>query len=438
MEWLTAAVTENPVFQGGFGLAAIGLAVQSARRSAGTLSVIARRKLLMSVEVTSKDPSWHWVLPYLNSQCSSNHISVDCTGAGKVTLVPGPGRHIMQYAGKYILIERQREPGSLDFTSGRPWESLKLTAFGKDTSVFQRLLDEAYEASVARMSDSTVILTNWGSEWRPFGHPRPRRPIDSVILDEGVAERVLEDIAEWRRSKDWYLQRGIPYRRGYMLYGTPGSGKSSFICAIAGHLGYNIAMLNLNESGLTDDRLALAMTTVPPETIVVLEDVDAAFSESSTISFSGLLNTLDGVVASEERLVFMTTNYVELLDPALIRPGRVDLIEEVAHPSSSQRRRLFERFFPEARILAETFDANLGDDKISMAQLQGYLLSYKDDPCGAVENAGSAQSRGRESLGNVSPTSKPDSSKRPGPRKRLGALDVDRVMFNPQSGWDSL
>jgi chaperone BCS1 len=71
----------------------------------------------------------------------------------------------------------------------------------------------------------------------------------------------------------WYTDRGIPYRRGYLLHGTPGSGKSSFIFALAGHIGYNICTMNLNDRGLTDDRLAHAMVNVPPPSIVLLEDI---------------------------------------------------------------------------------------------------------------------------------------------------------------------
>jgi DNA polymerase III delta prime subunit len=64
-----------------------------------------------------------------------------------------------------------------------------------------------------------------------------------------------------------YLTNSISnvYRRGYLLHGPPGSGKSSFIMALAGRLGYNICILNLTERGLTDDRLALALSNIPPQ-----------------------------------------------------------------------------------------------------------------------------------------------------------------------------
>lgn len=74
---------------------------------------------------------------------------------------------------------------------------------------------------------------------------------------------------------------GIPYRRGYLLYGPPGSGKSSFIQALAGDLEYNICILNISERGLTDDRLNHLLSNAPERSIILLEDVDVAFTKRS-------------------------------------------------------------------------------------------------------------------------------------------------------------
>lgn len=71
---------------------------------------------------------------------------------------------------------------------------------------------------------------------------------------------------------------GIPYRRGYLLHGPPGSGKTSFIQALAGSLNYNICLLNLAERGLTDDKLNHLLGLVPDRSFVLLEDVDSAFN----------------------------------------------------------------------------------------------------------------------------------------------------------------
>lgn len=82
---------------------------------------------------------------------------------------------------------------------------------------------------------------------------------------------------------------GIPYRRGYLLHGPPGSGKSSFIQALAGSLGYNICVLNISERGLTDDRLNHLLAHVPERSFVLLEDIDAAFNRRVQTSEDGCI-----------------------------------------------------------------------------------------------------------------------------------------------------
>ncbi len=80
---------------------------------------------------------------------------------------------------------------------------------------------------------------------------------------------------------------GIPYRRGYLLHGPPGSGKTSFIQALAGSLSYNICLLNLSERGLTDDKLNHLLGLAPERSFILLEDVDAAFNKRVQTSEDG-------------------------------------------------------------------------------------------------------------------------------------------------------
>ncbi|TFY52156.1 hypothetical protein EVG20_g10683, partial [Dentipellis fragilis] len=196
--------------------------------------------------------------------------------------------------------------------------------------------------------------TAWGAEWRPFGLPRRKRPLQSVVLQQGVGEKIEADIRAFLARREWYANRGIPYRRGYLLHGPPGSGKSSFIQALAGSLSYDICLLNLSERGLADDKLNHLMTNAPERSFILIEDVDAAFNKrvqtsedgyQSSVTFSGFLNALDGVASGEERIIFLTTNHIEKLDPALIRPGRVDLAALIDDATPQQAKRLFLHFY---------------------------------------------------------------------------------------------
>ena len=107
------------------------------------------------------------------------------------------------------------------------------------------------------------------------------------------------------------------------------------------------------------------------------------------VTFSGLLNTLDGVASSEERIVFMTTNHLDRLDPALIRPGRVDVKQEIDLASKSQLQKMYTRFYPDQiPARAEEFAdrvMKLGQRK-SIAQIQGHFMLFKNDSLGAIKN----------------------------------------------------
>lgn len=290
-DWVPAPVLallplDNELFSGGLGLAAMGLALQFARRSSTIVSMLAKRHLMMTLEVTSKDVTYPWVLQWLNAHGRrTQHLSVATAveraidGSSHLTfdLVPGPGRHLVRYGGRFFMVERQREHQSFAMNTGEPWEKVLLSSFGRDVSVFDNLLEEARGMNTKQEEGATVIYTCWGTEWRPFGHPRRKRPLDSVVLDDGVKEGIVADLEEWRASARWYHDRGIPYRRGYLLHGPPGSGKSSFIVSLAGELDYNICIMALSDEGLTDDRLAQALSVVPQRSIVLLEDIDAAF-----------------------------------------------------------------------------------------------------------------------------------------------------------------
>lgn len=186
-----------------------------------------------------------------------------------------------------------------------------------------------------------------------------------------------------------------------MLHGPPGTGKTSFVQALAGALDFNIAMLSLSQRGLHDDLLNRLLLNIPPRTIVLLEDADAAFSNrrqtdedgysGGSVTFSGLLNALDGVASAEERIVFMTTNHLERMDEALVRPGRIDMMIHLGNASEWQLERMWDRFYtsqdPEGIMRKEFVQraTALGlTGTVSTAGLQMVFLDNKDDPEGAI------------------------------------------------------
>ncbi|KAL1857890.1 Complex III assembly protein translocase and chaperone [Paecilomyces lecythidis] len=447
---LFSQLANNPLFTAGFGLAGLtaglGLAQKGVRHGAALL----RRRMLVDVEISIKDDSYawflHWMTLYQQSQLHGARSAVGNTGfmesllqkftpgmrhlsiqTQKVehsngaihthfTLIPGPGKHVLRYKNAFIFVNRVRESKSRDHQTGRPWETVTLTTLYSHRHIFEDLFTEAHAYAAKSHEGKTSIYNSWGAEWRQFGQPRRKRPIESVILDKGVKERIVADVKDFMGSHQWYYDRGIPYRRGYLLYGPPGSGKSSFIQALAGELDYDIAILNLSERGLTDDRLNHLLTIIPNRTLVLLEDVDAAFSNrrvqtdsdgyrGANVTFSGLLNALDGVASAEERIIFLTTNHVKRLDEALVRPGRVDMTVRFGEATRYQVGCLWDRFYGEfdtegsykeaflKRLeelgLVEDADGRKPDRSrsTSTAALQGLFLYNKGNMEGAIEMA---------------------------------------------------
>ncbi|KAF8077829.1 BCS1 N terminal-domain-containing protein [Lyophyllum atratum] len=417
----------SPYFQAGFGLMGLGVGLTVMRQGLVLGTTALRRRMLVTLEINNKDRAYEWFLGWMANSAAktsrstpwvrSHQLSVETmieqrkngSSSALFKLIAGPGTHWFKYQGAWMQVKRERETRSMQLMSGVPWETVTLTTLSRDRGLFPKLLSEARDLAMRGQEGKLVIHTAWGIEWKPFGQPRRKRPLQSVVLEPGVSQKIEGDIKSFLERRQWYADRGIPYRRGYLLHGPPGSGKTSFIQALAGSLSYDICLLNLSERGLADDKLNHLLSNAPERSFVLIEDVDAAFNKrvqttedgyQSSVTFSGFLNALDGVASGEERIIFMTTNHVERLDPALIRPGRVDVSELIDDASPVQARTLFTRFYggnedmPEeemqmlANILEETVEEETKVGKrVSMAALQGMFIrnNAKDAIAGCRE-----------------------------------------------------
>jgi hypothetical protein len=279
-------------------------------------------------------------------------------------------------------------------------ENLTIATFAGKIDVLKSFINAALRDSFEEASDETniyVLSDGWLGGWEKAMTKKPRSK-DSIVLDGNISETLIEDARNFLQSSEWYAERGIPYRRGYLLHGPPGCGKTSFTQVLAGALKLDVCMLSLSNSSLDDAKLAQNFREAPENSIILLEDVDAVFVDRDVqkkgksgggtgVSFSGLLNAIDGVASQEGRLFFMTTNYPEKLDSALVRPGRCDVKLPLRRASRNQMRRLFRRFFPNCTDdEAHQFAVKLPEFELSMAMLQGHLLQYRDSSYAAIEN----------------------------------------------------
>jgi hypothetical protein len=244
------------------------------------------------------------------------------------------------------------------------------------------------------------------------------RKLKTVMASTALKGQLMEDIEFFRDNASWYLDRGLAHKKTFVLYGPPGTGKTSLIKAFASFYGFNVCIINLGH--VSDRQLEKAIATMPENSILVFEDFDstsatkvrraakpkvadapalpveplgmlsstaalraatpgrldapAAGGEEtffSMLTLSGLLNTLDGLIGLDGKLVFMTTNHLDNIDSAVIRAGRVDHIYEVAELHQPEIEDYIRLMFPETPV-----PEGLAFEKILGCNLQALYFKH--------------------------------------------------------------
>ncbi|KAF8163917.1 P-loop containing nucleoside triphosphate hydrolase protein [Mycena galopus ATCC 62051] len=403
---------------------------------------------------------------------------LDPTTQGNAEYVPTyQAPQLFRWRGHWVEIKRGKDNENLSpHGFYHVVASISLTIYTLDMKLLSELVEDARTRYVEINRPNVIIHLADSPHHGPMAWTSAKhkvgRPLSSVILQDGVVDALVRDAKEFLATEDWHVEAGIPHRRGYLLYGPPGTGKTSTIYALAGALNLEIYSLSLASSFVDDSFLQRAASSIPQNALFLIEDIDCAFASRedeeeeeemllfagpaahgellkngkhgsrgagargaretvrSQVTLSGLLNVIDGVGSDDGKLFIATTNYIDRLDPALLRPGRIDLKVPYGLATAHQARALFLRFFPESRFpefavspasdleklsssdtsilsdekladssdsestkrtipeLADAFAAAIPADEFSTAELQGYLQSHKKTPVAAMEGAG--------------------------------------------------
>lgn len=414
-KFLEKQLTENQLFSGGLILMIAGGLVAYFRDLPWQAWEWIKSRFVFEVDILDREPAFEWLDQWLAahqySQTRARWLSVRTQAVEykdrqadpmgdhrpRIMFTPAPGTHMLFFRGRLVILHRKRpEANQQTQQPVNVRESFSLTIFTRDRNLVRQLIEEARDIALppgdTRLTVYRNQYTNWNEQLQRFP-----RPPESVVLPAGVMDSLIADCRRFHEDRNWYLQRGVPYRRGFLLYGPPGTGKSSAVVAIASSLKMDIAVLNLGDSSLGDNDVAELLGELPVNAILLIEDIDCIFvqraatdEKGNRITFSGLLNALDGVAAGEGRLLFATTNHRERLDPALIRPGRIDRQLEIGFADREQIRRIFMRFYTDADpTLADYFADTVPAGRIAMSAIQTLLIEHSasaDDACAALDD----------------------------------------------------
>lgn len=298
---------------------------------------------------------------------------------------------------------------------------LTVRTFGFSSKSLKEIIDDAWK--IHRKKDQANLTAVYRPIARSGGWKcvtrRNKRSLNTIVLDHEEKKNLLDDVTFYLsgEAKGWYAARGIPYRRGYLFHGRPGTGKTSLSMAIAGQFGLDIYIISLLDPHINDTFLHTFFTNLPKGALILLEDIDSAglaretFDRSlqsyrgrgrrravrpiptTRVTLSGLLNAIDGADSPEGHLLIMTTNAPEALDEALIRPGRIDYKIGFKAVSPSQAHAIFLRMYLgdvsdkiDLEILADQFSKAIPDNVFTPAELQGHLLKFKRKPNEALDH----------------------------------------------------
>ena len=388
IQYLKNLLETNIIASGGLFVMVAGGIMASIFRIYRPIVEFLKRRFIVVMDISNNDDTFKWFNNWLSTTDYSkrtNLLSVISRSRNSdhkkplLYFVPAPGNHLFFYKKRVIWIHRNREKMQ-GGNGGFPvmFEQYTITMLGRNKNILKQMMMDARDYNYKLEQDKVKIYVNNDWDWYKVECQTPRK-LNTVILKNKLQYEVLDDIKEFFKKENWYNKMGIPYRRGYLLHGCPGTGKTSLVKALAGELDIPIYILNISKD-MKQDQFQRLISDVPPKSIIVIEDVDCLFTKKGkmdkkyNITFKTILNAIDGIISPYGTLLFLTTNHKLKLDNALIRPGRIDRQYKIDKMDKEQAEDFFKLFYPDNPKHAKRFADKIENNKYTPAQMQKYFI----------------------------------------------------------------
>lgn len=217
----------------------------------------------------------------------------------------------------------------------------------------ENILNPSTDSSIRHTNIYTVYASNNNEGWQGVRTISQSRPFSTLYFDNDIEEKIKAHIDTWMKNKDVYRERGITFKTGILLYGSPGTGKSSIALAVADYMNCNIIMVDsATFKDLNVNELTASINADDKMYVIVLDDIDVILTsredDKATMedkaNISKLLGFLDSGNSPNNVIFIATTNHIELFDSAITRAGRFDKIFEITNISKDTAIRMCEGF----------------------------------------------------------------------------------------------
>ena len=324
----------------------------------------------------------------------SRHIAVESNHGNSsshdhtMLIAPGNGVHFFIWRRRLCWLVKSRV--EQNGTTNEITHELTVTMVGRSKDLLIEMVKEF--RWVPKPDIAYMYYPDRDGTWRS-SHPIAPRSIDTVLLNENVKEDLLHSIEWFLNNRQWFEDRGFPYRLIMVLEGPPGTGKSSLLRALATHFKRSLCLLDLTNVGSEKFSAALRKSIkrsfvlmedfdgIPATTLVLEEVADENLRVTSGLSRTAFLQGLDGVDVLDGQIVFLTTNHIDKIDPAVLRPERVSQILHIGLLENETIHRYILRMFPDGEDLSHLIFL-----PITGARLQQLYRRYPESRSDFVEN----------------------------------------------------